>query len=330
MKFFDNSRLDLFRTCPLKYCLRHKKGWCSERPNHAPGFGSCVHAGLEKVYLGVKEGDLDINSLWDKANAAFDAEWIEREMPLLNDPSTEEFKRLEKPGRLPAHAKDLFFNYLQKYLPWMEKIEVMHVEKPYVVKAPVDYDEDIYLTGRYDLVYRDKQGIWIKDHKTSTLYRADNKKTGVTRGFQWKFSARWILDPQVEQYTWSAVQKWGKDVRGMIIDGLCNHKVHHDIFKEIPVIVDQQGLRAFERDIQYWIKQIMELEADNDEFSTNWPRNLSGCQTPYGFCEFHGACSVLPNPQILQAPPEGLKVEHWTPFDEVLLEKLITEEKEGV
>ena len=332
IRLFDNSRLDGVRTCAMYFLLRYKRHWETTGKRPPLIFGSCWHAGAEAVFRLIKAGTFDHMTLLDAAMTAFNTEWEKEGMPAeLSLEQAQKFK-----ARIPGTARDMFNTYLEENEIWLKSIEVLAVEKPFIVKLmtiPGDEvfdseiiepsftdctitDTDIYISGRLDVVIKDRDGIWPLEHKTTTLYSIKN-------GFQQKFLNMWSPSSQIDTYIYAAMSIYGNEnVPGLYVNGALVHNTVR-AFTLIPIMKGIKELKSWFNDCRYWISQILDHEKQD-----YWPHNLKGCWGPYGACTFRDICEMTYNPATLPGIPPEFKIEPWEPFDEEELKKLIREGEE--
>jgi hypothetical protein len=179
-------------------------------------------------------------------------------------------------------------------------------------------------TGDYygfELVGPDRQfllGDFTVTHNTTTAYRKDGY-------FRADFLDSFSPNSQVDGYQYAAGPLYAGKLRSIWIDAALVHKTVHDGFKFIPIDRGDSSLDMWLWETHHWIDQIemnkaalAEEERTSGNYMAAFPRDTSSC---FG-CAFRHPCIALPNPAKQLTPPMGFKVERWSPFDMVALEKI--------
>jgi len=331
--FLDNTRISGLKKCPMFYMIRTKLGWVRDSVKPALGFGGAWHEGKAEVFRQVKllkqlrptvparEINKDFwTQVHEKAFASFMAEWTLRELP---DPAR--FPELMEQyfPRVPGTAKEMLWHYIDQNKSWLWEIEILDIEKPFVVPLLETDTQRIFLVGRRDMTYRDSQGVWANEHKTTTLGAAEKY---IVQGqiFQWKFLQMFNMSPQVAGYTYSIKLEYGNEARGVVISGDLVHKKHNDKFQNIPIWKDDSWLESWYTDTQFWVKQL--LWHDKEKF---YPHNENSCDGQYGPCEYKDMCEACSDPRELSQVWQGYKVEFWEPFDEDAMKEIMLRIENG-
>ena len=323
----DNSTISCFRDCRRRALYRYVKDWTKDGPE-APSlaFGRGGHNGLDGMYKlyyttkdettnlstaewpKIKASDAFLESIADIAYKAFLEEWTD-----AGYPETHSFEVLETdPKRTPIRAKNMFIQYYLDMMHIMDGWSLIESEAPFIV--PLDDTETKYwYGGRMDKIIASEEGLWLVEHKTSSLYSKSS-------GFQSAFSDSFSPNSQIEGYMFAL--HWLKargeiksdlPIVGVIVDAALVHKVQF-YFKRIPIYYD-------ERLVTQWYEEVIQYVHEFDQTLENgkWSRNTDSCQGKYGCCQFVDVCRMYPDHNPLLAnnqPPQGFTERAWTPYVE--------------
>lgn len=322
--FLDNTRISNCKACPMKHCIKSHLGWVREGHRAPLDFGGAWHEGKAEIFRQVKflrDSGVDTppdEGFWEfchlRAVNAFNTEWTARGMPLPeeNPELMEQFF-----PRVPGTAQEMLRHYINQNKTWLWEIEILDIEKPFVVPLFETETQRIFLVGRRDLTYRDHAGVWAGEHKTSTLGAAEKY---IVQGqiFQHRFLTSFNMSPQVAGYTYSLKLEFGDEARGVVISGDLVHKKYNDKFQNIPIWKDDFWLEGWYNDTIHWVKQLLQYEADG-----YFPHNETSCETQYGSCEYKEICEACPDPRTLPQIWVGYKVDFWEPFDEAAMKDIM-------
>ncbi len=327
--FLDNTRISLVKECPTKYLLKSKLGWVKDGMKAALDFGGSWHEGKAEIFQRVQQmrnysepvsPPIPPPEYWirihEQAYEAFLAEWVKRGMPRPED-NPELMEQIFP--RVPGIAKEMLWNYIQQEKQWIWEVEILDIERPFVVPLFETDTKRIFLVGRRDLTYRDSTGVWAKEHKTSTLGASEKKMKQTGAIFQYKFLTSFNMSPQVAGYTFSLKLEYGTEARGVMIAGDLVHKKFQDKFLNIPVWKDDPWLEGWFNNTIWWIKQLFEIEK-----SDYYPHNETSCENQYGTCEYRDICETCSDPRLLSQVPVDYKVDFWEPFDEQAMKDIMT------
>lgn len=313
----DNSRISHFKSCPMQFKIRDILHWTRDTAKPAMDFGACFHEGFAALFKNINKG-FGQGELLEMATFGFQSEWNKKELPSFDDMIAMD----DLFPRVPGVAGEMYENYISQKWDWFTEIEVLEVEKPFLV--PLITPEDnilykgepvtVYLCGRRDVVIKDQDGIWVVEHKTSSLYSKDY-------GLQYRFTNGFNPNSQVDTYAYATKLQYGDKARGVYINGCLVHSKRHDIFKVIPIYKSEGMLESWYNDTRFYVEQLLRHQE-----SGYWPHNVQGCYTPYGTCEFKEICETCDDPEKIQADIfPGYKIEKWEPFDEATLKELLDE-----
>ena len=323
----DNSTISCFRDCRRRALYRYVKDWTKDGPEPASlAFGRGWHNGLDALYKlyyttrdettklfkaewpKIKASDAFLETIADTAYKAFLEEWTD-----AGYPETPSFEDLETdPKRTPIRAKNMFIQYYLDMMHIMDGWSLIASEAPFIV--PLDDTETKYwYGGRTDKIIASEEGLWLVEHKTSSLYSKSS-------GFQSAFSDSFSPNSQIEGYMFAL--HWLKargeiksdlPIVGVIVDAALVHKVQF-YFKRIPIYYD-------ERLVTQWYEEVIQYVHEFDQTLENgkWSRNTDSCQGKYGCCQFVDVCRMYPDHNPLLAnnqPPQGFAERAWTPYIE--------------
>lgn len=321
-RYFDNTRISEFKACPRRYFFRHIMDWVGIGFSSPLLFGSAWHAAMDKVWeLGSDSENAQSLGTESWANEAFEAfmdEWIEGGGPPMEE--IDEDWQYKLGMRNPMVAKEMLYGYIdeRRSLFQRDSFELISVEQPFAVPLDPD-DATLFYVGRFDKIFRVKEGVIIGEHKTTSLYA----KLG---GFRNMFLDSFSPNSQVDGYLHAAHILWGDEAKSCWIDGALVHKNHHDIFKIIPIERQFTQLEAWLWETRHWISEIeMNYEAmkqegvENLSYMPAFPKNTGACQDFARNCSYIDVCKMWPNP-LGKDLPGGFKKEHWSPFERLGLD----------
>ncbi len=326
-QYYDNTRIQEFRSCPRKFFFRHVKDWTTGGFSPPLVFGSSWHAAMDAVWdilpsnRAPNSGTLEV---MEAAKEAFMTCWTENNGPDVWEMSPEELKSLEP--RTPFIAFEMLHEYIIAREQFFKKIEIISIEQPFAV--PLDpNNKELFYVGRLDKVFRMGKDILVGEHKTTSLY----KKFGP---FRHTFIDSFSPNSQVDGYTHALHMLYGKEAKGVWIDGALVHRTVHDGFMFIPIERQFSQLDAWLWETQYWIDQIkqnwnavQEGLFEDTEYMSAFPKNTSTCQDYNRNCSYMDLCKAWSNPSMKDLPA-GFVDEPWSPFDRLELEKIGMEKKE--
>lgn len=164
-------------------------------------------------------------------------------------------------------------------------------------------------------------GDFTVTHNTTTAY----KKGGPFRS---DFIDGFAVSAQIDGYVYALKHQYRERAAGVWIDAALVHKTEHAGFKFLPESRSDEHLDSWLWETHHWIDSIQgniaalrERAADSTEYLDAFPRNTNSC-LQYGRCKFLDICRVVANPAKLDGPPMGYKIDPWSPFDVMKLEKL--------
>lgn len=315
-RYYDNTRVSEFKSCPRKYFYRHVMDWKSIGFASPLLFGSAWHAAMDTVWEVLAHSDnAQKLGTQDVANAGFSAfmdNWIEGGGPELDDINEDWNWRLGI--RNPMNAMEMLYAYVdeRRSLFQRDSFELIGIELPFAV--PLDPEDDtLFYVGRFDKVFRVKEGVIIGEHKTTSLYA----KQG---GFRTTFLDSFSPNSQIDGYLHAARMLYGDEVKSCWIDAALVHANVHDAFKIIPVERQFAQLDSWLWEVRCWIDEIegnwKALNGGSSEapYMAAFPKNTGACQDFARNCPYIDLCKMWPNPAAKELPG-GYENEHWSPFE---------------
>lgn len=323
LRLYDNTRLAAFKKCPRFYFYRHVMDWETQTTRAPLVFGSAWHAAMEVVWPEMIRGTPK-ETILRLAMAAFVENWVSEGMPHPKEISYEMEKELSP--RTPSVGMEMLAAYIDERLPKMKDLELISVERPFVV--PLDPEDDtLFYIGKIDKVVSQKKmakpirGI---EHKTTTAYKKDGK-------FRDSFTSSFSPNSQVDGYLYALHMIYPGKVSGVWVDGALVHKTETG-FLFVPVEKRKDMLNAWLWETRYWIDQIeanraaLEHMSPEDEYMAAFPKQTGSCYDFNSACEYIYLCKSWPNPLGKEVPP-GFRVNKWDPLMFVDAEDLLPKEK---
>jgi hypothetical protein len=251
MRLYDNTRIKDFRRCPRYYYFRHYRHWKHNGDKAWPlAFGAAWGEAQNVIWPGLCAGNTD--GLIQAAYDAFCAEWQKFDMPFPMSMQDEE----EMSPRTPGTALEMIVNYVEDRKQQAREMELIAVERPFVV--PLDpQDDTLFYVGRMDKVVRRRGKVLAIEHKTTTAYKKSNSGVPFRGAFLESFSP----ESQVDGYLFALHMDFPGKVGGVWVDAALVHKTVNDGFTFIPVERQLQHLDA-------WLWEPVELDkSDRSPYS---------------------------------------------------------------
>lgn len=132
----DNTRLEAFHKCPLKYHYRHNMGLTPLEPNADLMFGKAIHSALEEIYL---NDDIEI----------------------AIDIFKSEYGVTKHSVKTPEKGEKILRAYYKKYIP--EHFKVLEVEQSILKRV----HSTLSFYGKLDLVVESMGEVMMYEHKTA-------------------------------------------------------------------------------------------------------------------------------------------------------------------
>lgn len=294
-RFFDNSTLDSFRVCPRRFYYSKIRKWRPDSTSTPLIFGTCWHAAMDFLWANPKATS-------QQAFEVFMSKWNKSEL--------KDAEHFDLFPRSPGRAKEMLDEYVKRYGSWLQSIELVAVEKPFVVPLDTNHKQLFYV-GKWDKLYKEGSYYTIVDHKTSSSFANT-----------WLNS--WSPNGQVDGYLYAGHMQYGDMFRNVIIDGALVQKTKVDFLK-VPVERQIYMLDQWKWEVIDLIEQIFFYENDllqirsegskSDSFLKTFPKCTTSCTSYYGMCPFNNLCKFVPNPESITDIPDGFVHDSWKPFD---------------
>lgn len=292
-RFYDNSTLDSFRVCPRRFYYRHIRKWETDGIRPALIFGTCWHAAMDFIWThpGCRA---------EEAYEVFMKEW--------NKSDLRDSESFDLHPRTPAKAASMIMLYLDRYRSWLEQIEVVAVEKAFVVPLS-DVDQNLFYIGKWDKLYKEGRFYSICDHKTSSSFAST-----------WLNS--WSPNGQIDGYLYAGHMEYGDDFKNVLIDGALVQKTKED-FIRVPVerqiyMLDQWKFEVIDLIDQIFFNETALLDirsSSKQSFLATYPKCTTSCTSYYGSCPYIDLCKFVPNPEVIEDCPDGFVISDWKPFN---------------
>lgn len=323
-RYYDNTRISEFRTCPRKFFYRHVMDWVGIGFSPPLLFGSSWHAAMDAVWETMSDRknaqSLNTESVANIGHSAFMSEWLSGGGPEIDDINEDWQYKLG--FRNPMVALEMLYGYVDARRPLFqrESFKLLAIEQPFAV--PLDPEDDtLFYVGRLDKVFEVKEGIMIGEHKTTSLYA----KAG---GFRSMFLDSFSPNSQVDGYLHAARILYGDRLKSCWIDASLVHKTQHDFFKIVPIERQFSQLEAWLWETRLWIDEIeahwerlKEPGIEKLKYMPAFPKNTGACQDFARNCTYIDLCKMWPNP-VARDLPDGYNKEHWSPFERLGLDKI--------
>lgn len=263
---WDATSLGTFRECPRKYYLQIIRGYTTKRAALALDFGIALHEGLELYYrnkakgLSFHDNELSVISF------------------LMKHPLRENIDKYEDPVR---NSKTLVFaawDYMQNYR--FEPCETMifsdgtvGVELHFQMETDITTagGEKISLAGNIDRLAKQELGIFIQDHKTTSM--------PLTQ----RYFDQYKPDTQMTLYTVAGDVVFATPIRGVMIDAIDLKKGE---FSRQISLRTKEFCEEWLGELESWIR-VAEFYATRGIF----PCNDKSCHK-YSGCPFKEYCTA--------------------------------------
>lgn len=324
VSLFDNSRISSFKSCPRMYLFEHVYHWRPEEKSVALTFGTAWHAAQDAIWRSAtalaKPDKTTKRAIVDSAYEAFVTAWTADGLPPPDELSPDDLEQLSP--RTPQIAREMFHGYIdaREHIFSDPSFAVLAIEQPFAVPLSPD-DPTLFYVGRLDKIFEYRKQVLVGEHKTTTSY----KKGGPFRS---DFIDGFAVSAQIDGYVYALKHQYRERAAGVWIDAALVHKTEHAGFRFLPESRSDEHLDSWLWETHHWIDSIQgniaalrERAADSTEYLAAFPRNTNSC-LQYGRCKFLDICRVVANPARLDGPPMGYKIDPWSPFDVMKLEKL--------
>ena len=316
MKYYDNTRIGAFKSCPRLYYLRHKLHLVPQGTAMALCFGLAWHEAMDVVWTMLNAGK-NPDEVLKPAMVKWKEKWEEEGLEFMPDLATQ-----EKYGiRTPGIAAEMLYNYMVERRDFIQTVKLLSVEQPFAVDL---YDDGtaIKYIGRLDKVVRHPQhGTVIIEHKTTSAY-------SKASGFRSDYVQSWSPNSQIDGYLHAGHMLYG-DISGVWIDAALVHKTVHNKFRFIPIDRQFEQLDVWLHETRDWIERIEDEGSKQDRSSYGgYPKNTGSCYM-YAGCAYRDICKFVPKPSDRKGSFDGYSVSKWEPFDILKIEELGLEKEDG-
>lgn len=264
---WGGSRINTAQTCKRKYYNRYVRptpegvGLIQIEDKGAASKGSVIHAGLQHYYnaiIAAPDGN--------RAESAVDA--IHHAIQVLN---TEFSFQPEIAGLLRDEIIAALDQYFQHYA--VEDLIPIATEVPVAIEIPgIDGNMHTH-TGIIDLVAEHLGGLFIVDHKTTSM------------GWDMLFK-KYTFSLSFKGYCKAARPIYGKEI-GALVNGIRfkkNKALEVELMRE-PIMYSPQELDEFEPTVLSVLREIQSCEIDGF-----WPKSDAQCVQVWGTCEYFPLC----------------------------------------
>lgn len=331
IKLYDNSRLSDHRRCNRYFYWRHRRHLSGTAPNIPADFGSCWSKAQDVLWPELQKSTQP-QKVIPLAFEAFVTEWKDTyNYPFLHEMTDEQVGEFK--FRHDQTALEMLYYYIERRETFIKSVEILAIEKPFIVPlSPTD--PDLLYVGKVDKEIRWEGRVWGLDHKTTSWYR----KSG---GFAPDWIDGWHLKSQPMGYIHQLRMRYGKEAKGVLIDGALVHANVHDAFTLIPIekhygmletwlweaLHEATLIEANDRNLEQHKESkkinVPEAHGGDYDFMPAFPKNDNSCIHFMKKCAFFDLCNSVPDPEAQpDRVPEGFVVRKWEPFDELQLEKL--------
>ena len=302
----DNSSLEKFTTCArsAQYYLIDKRELSGPKP--ALHFGGLIHLLLELRYR-------DYPSTLTNEHKM---EIIQRAEPVILK-FTERFGTVEGDHRTPARALDLLIAYLGFYDNEPFSVHLGTDGKPFVEQyfeiplGEIEYDSlyqgvhyktiKVMWTGRIDLAVKTDSGLWVMDHKTTSML-------GST------FFLDFVNSSAAIGYSWALQHIFQQPVQGLMVNALAVRKPSRT---GTPTEFERQMVPYSQERIEEWKHNTLILVSDllshlDREY---FPMETKWCVGKYGPCPYLDVCTMPPSMRLTILNSSQYEDVTWSPKD---------------
>lgn len=263
---WDATSLGTFRECPRKYYLQVIRGYTTKRAALALDFGIALHEGLELFYRNKAKG-------MDQAEN--EAAVIKA---LLRHPLRQNIDKYEDQTRNSRTLVFAVWDYMQHYKsePCQTMIfsdGTVGVELHFQMETDIitGAGEKISLAGHIDRLTKQDLGIFIQDHKSTSM--------PLTQ----RYFDQYKPDTQMTLYTIAGQVVFATPIRGVMIDAIDLKKGE---FSRQISLRSQEFCEEWLAELESWIK-VAEFYATRGIF----PANDKSCHK-YSGCPFKNYCTA--------------------------------------
>lgn len=304
---FDNSTLSKLNVCPKEFAISWllKRTASGDKP--ALNFGGGMHLGLAHRYKALGSQPVT-DTAAQEINAIF-SEHFEKNPQPVGDHRTLELAQNTMNVYNKTYKKEDFEvvngpDGLLVESSFMVRLADMEV----LINGLLDVVR-IYYIGRIDLIVRDSSGLWVLDHKT----------TSVLGQSLWDDMR---MTPQMLGYMWACEQTLGTMPVGYIVNALrVKRPTKKDEYFSDGGITKEDFARMPEyktaEDVARWKRNTIALIKEmfyhyNEGY---FPEKRSWCVGKFGKCQFYEVCS-LPERSQASVLSSGMFADNvWSPLN---------------
>ena len=291
--FLDNSRYEYFTTCQRKAEYAVVRGRVSADTKQALTFGECIHLAQKFRYK-------------FSGNQAVDATRELQQQILIDKFYSDKVVPLQD-HRTPAFAADVIQKYNITYGQEPFELAVSPsgrtlVEEGFSFEIGRIGNIRVVWTGRIDLAIVNSQGLWVVDHKTSSV-----GGEGYFREF--------MNSSQMLGYAWALQQHYQQPCAGVIINA---HFVRKPTktgkgieFARYPIAFDQERINE-------WVENTLYVVSDflHSHERGYFAMHTKQCVGKFGACEFFDVCSLVPQARLSTLYGSLYKEDSFSPLHE--------------
>ena len=290
--FLDNTALEKITTCPRSafyYLVRKREG---DGKKGALNFGSGVHEGLAYRYsnAGVyNDGECRQKSC-EKTHEHF----------LLNPQPDDEWRTAD----LAVRVVD---KYCNENITEIFTVNKDSIGKPVVecgFAVPIGEIDGIPIiwTGKIDVAITLEQGLWLMDHKTTSIL-------GPTY-FQQFYNAGQFIG-----YTWAYRQLTGQQPRGVLINAIAVRKPSKT-GKEIEFA--RERIAYTNDQVNEWQNNTLNIIATFLGYCNSgyFPMHTAWCHAKYGVCPYFDVCTLPTAQREILLTSRAYKDVTWSPLND--------------
>ena len=312
VKYYDNTMLSNFRTCPRSFFFRHYRHFVRKGIALPLVVGLGWHDSMDVVWSRAKD-KISNSELADLGYNAFIERWCSEGLPHPDDLTLDQQDALSP--RHPGNIREMLHAYVTIRRPFLKKIELIAVEEPFLVRLFEEDEKPLYC-GKRDKIFFFNNVFYVAEHKTTTLY-------SKTQGFQNRFTDSFSPNTQVDGYIYSTALELadsGYKFGGVWVDAALVHKTVRR-FMFIPIDKALSRVEDWLVETREWVNLV---EKSCERFGTAksrlemlgcFPKNTESCYKYSGKCPYSDLCSFSKDPILLEEPPEGFKHEIWNPIE---------------
>lgn len=315
--FIDNSSLEVFSTCAraAQYYICEKRESSEERS--ALGFGKRIHSILESRYrlnTGVIPPSGDESGTAARMFATAQAVFADH-VPT----GEEDYRNFSTATEFISKYNEFYpvegFEILRLAdgtpaieIPFALPIGELEINGELLVRGldggpPTlkHFDKiKIIWQGRIDMIVRQNNGIYILDHKTTSMMGPNYFK-------------EFDLSHQVYGYIHSASVLLNSPVAGFIVNALAIRKPTKTgkafEFQRYPIHTEQGLLGEWLTDTMYLVSDFVEMARRG-----YFPKMTKWCVGKYGTCQYHHICGLPPHSRNIMLHSGNFREVKWNPL----------------